>query len=498
MTSTPPASAALLAVIERTFGFVPPFFGPAIDTPDVLENLWQQTRTAYVENPLPALFKEMLSAYLSRYCNVSYCLVCHACTLRPLGMSGPDVLRLLQTPLLTDGEARALIAALDAEGGAPALPSPGSWQESAVISLSSAIYLAQPVAAEVRTCLRRILGPADHNRVIILISYVKSCHSWVESHPEVSYLLDTRYQKDYQPLAEEEPGLHRYFQDHLAAYGQAQRSQAFGQSQESSEARISEAAVTIELLEKRLMSVLDERRQAANFAQELVAIVSHDLRNPLTAILLSARIVVGTGSADERVVRAAHRIISSAQRATRLVGSLLDFTQARVGGGISVRPAPADMHALVRTAVDELLAAHPRRTILCDQQGNGAGEWDADRISQVLGNIMANAIAYSPEGSAVKVTTYDDNDACVIVEVHNLNREGPIAADLLPVLFEPYKQGKRHTSENKSIGLGLHIVHSIVLAHRGQVTARSTEQGTTLRVTLPRSPAAPDRTAASK
>ncbi|MBV8884559.1 MAG: hypothetical protein JO235_11265, partial [Chroococcidiopsidaceae cyanobacterium CP_BM_RX_35] len=84
--------------ITAKFGFVPPFFGPAEQTPQVLENLWQQTLSAYINNPLPALFKEKLSAYLSRFCTVPYCMICHSCALRPLGLKAREVLELLEAP----------------------------------------------------------------------------------------------------------------------------------------------------------------------------------------------------------------------------------------------------------------------------------------------------------------------------------------------------------------------------------------------------------------
>ena len=84
--------------IEEKFGFFPPFFSPALQTPLVLENLWQQTCAAYIDNPLPSLFKEKLSAYLSRFCPVPYCLVCHSCSLRELGMQAREILNLLETP----------------------------------------------------------------------------------------------------------------------------------------------------------------------------------------------------------------------------------------------------------------------------------------------------------------------------------------------------------------------------------------------------------------
>src|SRR6476469_10658458 len=92
-------SEQIRAEIEAKFGFIPPFFEPAAQTPQILENLWQQTLSAYVNNPLPALFKEKLSAYLSRFCAVAYCMVCHSCTLRPLGLNAREVLQLLEAPL---------------------------------------------------------------------------------------------------------------------------------------------------------------------------------------------------------------------------------------------------------------------------------------------------------------------------------------------------------------------------------------------------------------
>lgn len=95
-------SKQIIAEIEERFGFLPPFFEPALQNPQVLENLWQQTLLAYIDNPLPALFKEKLSAYLSRYCAIPYCMIYHSCTLRALGMKALEVLDLLKSPPPTE------------------------------------------------------------------------------------------------------------------------------------------------------------------------------------------------------------------------------------------------------------------------------------------------------------------------------------------------------------------------------------------------------------
>ncbi|HEY9671176.1 MAG TPA: hypothetical protein V6D11_07025, partial [Waterburya sp.] len=91
-------SEQIKAEIKEKIDFFPPFFSPALQTPQVLEHLWHQTVNAYVNNPLPALFKEKLSAYLSRFCVVPYCMICHSCSLYFLGMQAQEVLELLESP----------------------------------------------------------------------------------------------------------------------------------------------------------------------------------------------------------------------------------------------------------------------------------------------------------------------------------------------------------------------------------------------------------------
>ncbi len=103
-TTESTANEQLAETIRQFFGFLPPIFAPAQQTPLVQQNLYQQTISAYIHNPLPLLFKEQLFSYLSRYCSVRYCIVSHSCALRSLGMTASQVLTLLETPPLTDLE----------------------------------------------------------------------------------------------------------------------------------------------------------------------------------------------------------------------------------------------------------------------------------------------------------------------------------------------------------------------------------------------------------
>ncbi|MFP2904055.1 PAS domain S-box protein [Pyxidicoccus sp. 3LFB2] len=243
------------------------------------------------------------------------------------------------------------------------------------------------------------------------------------------------------------------------------------------------ATVTRDLRAQKQHEAEIQRR--VDFEQQLIGIVSHDLRNPLNAITLSASMLVRQEGLDERSTKGVRRILTSAERATRMIRDLLDFTQARLAGGIPIEVKPVDLHELVSQVIDELEHAHPERALKLTQEGDTQGAWDPDRMAQVVTNLTTNALKYSPEGSLVTVRTRGEANA-VVLEVHN--RGEPIAPERLPHLFKPLSRGVAKVDvQTRSIGLGLFIVDSIVRAHGGSVTVRSTgDEGTTLTVRLPR------------
>jgi len=205
-------SEQIKAEIEEKFGFVPPFFGPAEQNPQVLENLWQQTLSAYVNNPLPTLFKEKLSAYLSRYCAIPYCMICHSCSLRPLGMKAREVLELLESPSPIETDIDKHLRVLAAQPGRLTLLS--EWNSELEESLlACAIFIAMEgeQADYYRVELRHLLGAINYQHLVAFITYVKTCHAWMEAHPEVAYEADKRAQDHLGGLLEDEPGLADFF-----------------------------------------------------------------------------------------------------------------------------------------------------------------------------------------------------------------------------------------------------------------------------------------------
>jgi phosphoserine phosphatase RsbU/P len=231
-------------------------------------------------------------------------------------------------------------------------------------------------------------------------------------------------------------------------------------------------------------AIEEEMRQRVEFEQQLIGIVSHDLRNPLNSITLGAAALLkqeGLNAAGTRQVR---RILASAERAARMIRDLLDFTQARLGGGIPVTPKRVALNALVEQVVEEFEHSHPERRVVIVEASAVDGAWDADRVMQALGNLIGNAVAYSPEDTTVTVRARAEGDHALI-EVHNVGE--PIPEERLPVLFKPLSRGThRVAAGSRSIGLGLYIVQSIARAHGGDVDARSSrEEGTTFRLKLP-------------
>ena len=226
-----------------------------------------------------------------------------------------------------------------------------------------------------------------------------------------------------------------------------------------------------------------EAAQRAALGEQLVGIVSHDLRNPLNVVILGTHLLRSTESspADARAIT---RIASAAERASRLVTDLLDFTQARLGGGLRVSPREVDLHDEVAAAVDEIRLAWPGRMIQMRTHGCGLGRADSDRLQQVLGNLANNALTYGKPDEPITVTASVDAGAMEI-RVHNYGT--PIPDELLSHIFEPLRRGEHSIKlGSRSVGLGLYIVHEIAAAHGGRVSVTSTEaEGTEFLFSIP-------------
>lgn len=194
--------------IERTLGFFPPFFEPALSTPDVLETFWKQTRSTYFENPIPARLKTRISTRLSRYCAVPYCLACHSCELHALGVTSGKILDLLEAPFEV---ARPLRILRDQKRPLQDWPDEASPLHAAIIAASECVYLRCPEAASCQAEIRRIMGEEAHGRWVALLVFVEASHRWMEAHPEIRHEEDMRSKGHFASMLNEEPALDDFF-----------------------------------------------------------------------------------------------------------------------------------------------------------------------------------------------------------------------------------------------------------------------------------------------
>ena len=229
---------------------------------------------------------------------------------------------------------------------------------------------------------------------------------------------------------------------------------------------------------------LEAANRRTEFAQQLIGIVSHDLRNPIHAIVMGAHVLLRNEQLEAAPKATASRILSAAERASRLIRDLLDFTQARLGGRIPVNRVPGDLFDHLEDVVGELRSSHPSRSIALRLSGPGDGLWDLDRIAQVVTNLVTNALRYGDAEAPVSIRASGGPQE-VLIAVHNHGR--PLPASLMERLFQPLQRGDNVPGEARSIGLGLFISQQIATAHQGQVAVDCSEtEGTTFTLTLPR------------
>ncbi|MEI7052509.1 GAF domain-containing sensor histidine kinase [Pseudomonas koreensis] len=247
------------------------------------------------------------------------------------------------------------------------------------------------------------------------------------------------------------------------------------QSTMESFARMLALQIEAEENAQRTETALLQERETAELREQFIAVLGHDLRNPLFAISAGAEMLLRKHPDPAIEMRVRH-ILGSAQRATRLVDDVLDFARGRLGNGIPVDIQPcADLTEAVQQVVTEIRNVHPQRTIrasIGDLQGLPC---DRARIAQLLSNLLANAVAHGdPEGD-IEVIAQVEHGALML----GVKNQGHIPEAILPHLFQPYSRPSASTPQ-AGLGLGLYIASQIAQSHGGHLHVASTAQSGTL------------------
>jgi signal transduction histidine kinase len=223
------------------------------------------------------------------------------------------------------------------------------------------------------------------------------------------------------------------------------------------------------------------RRREVDLLERMLGIVGHDLRGPLSAILVTAQTLAETDASP-----AVRRILRSALRMQRLIQDILDVSRVRHAGGLPIELETADLAELIADQVDELQRIYPDRELTIAVSGDCRGVWDPGRITELLSNLIDNAIRHGDDGPIdVRCDGPEDGDE---VELRIRNR-GAIPAAQLATVFDPFSGGQAGNGYSGGLGLGLYICRAVVEAHGGTIAAHSADDTTEMRVSLPRRPA---------
>lgn len=228
-------------------------------------------------------------------------------------------------------------------------------------------------------------------------------------------------------------------------------------------------------------AALCQERETADLREQFIAVLGHDLRNPLFAISAGAEMLLRKlpDPASEQRVR---HILTSAQRASRLVDDVLDFARGPLGRGIPVNIEPCpDLEDAVRHVISEVQSVHPDRTIKSSIGDLHSVHCDRERVAQLLSNLVANAVAHGDPDGSIDISAQIKEGQFVL----SVKNQGQIAEEALPHLFRPYSRPASDTPQ-AGLGLGLYIASQIAQSHGGKLDVVSTEQqGTTFTFSLP-------------
>jgi signal transduction histidine kinase len=221
---------------------------------------------------------------------------------------------------------------------------------------------------------------------------------------------------------------------------------------------------------------------------QIMGVVAHDLRNPLSALRMTATMLgKGQEMTTTRRHELAERMLGTISRMEALVASLVEHAQSEKGIELKLQREQVDLDEVFTRIKRDLDVLFPGRTVQLTRRGRVDGQWDASRISRVMCNLLVNALKHGGDDHPVSLTLDGTADDVVCITVHN--RGNPIAPDFLPRAFQPFTIGAGASEpRRRTIGLGLFAVEHLVRAHGGTVSAASSaEEGTTFIVTLPRS-----------
>ena len=591
------------------FGVLPNFFCSADAAPGLIEELWKFAKSAYLDSPLPSLFKERLFVHLSRFCEVRYCIVRHVGFLigqgRPAGDASADVetieqvIEMLRRPLPEGAALTNILARLERTSFADRLPNPRTESETDLFHALTIMFLTPRDSARARIAVRAAVGDATFELLVAYLAFVRTAHYWTEMHPELTYepdmaellrgygelsdlLLDTSeaelvqggarlrdtlsHLKRVEVALEESESRHAFLlrlgdgvrlltdpaaiqreanrllgerlQTERAYYAVTDEAQgiwlgpalrlgnpvvvadsdtsllipdadrpsvpagAFVAAPLMRQGQLVAALLVtdrsprhwtpeeVELVRETAERTWDavERARAEELLREsntrkdeFLAMLAHELRNPLAPIRTGLEVIRRGGDTVAAVERVRGIMERQVGHMVRLVDDLLDVSRI-TSGMIVLKREPTPLAGLVHSAVEanrEAMSAKRIDLRVDLPQDDRLIDVDPTRFVQILSNLLHNAAKFTNEGGSVRITahcTQPKGDDKAHVSISVIDSGIGMSPELLPRVFDLFTQGETRSSQS-GLGIGLALARRLVELHAGRLDGRSEGDG---------------------
>lgn len=516
--------------VEDRLGLVPNFFRTS--DREISANLWNFACFAYLDNPLPSLFKERLFVYLSRFCEARYCVVRHFGFLIGLGRPAGDAdvraqtveeaLTLLRRPLPRSAQIQPHLAlCTSCDEPLRDLPPPDTPMEAAIFTCAAHVFLQTPEASHCLPALKRVFGDSAFEHLSVFLTFIQTAHYWTSIHPELAFeddvkgLLDTHQRLSDCLLNDPEAGscpVDRKLIDELAALPTDKLHEVekvrniVEASVTEDRLRRSNAALAAHVAKARdahraalnvmedAIAAKDALKEADKRKDEFLATLAHELRNPLAPIRSSVQIMRMAGADTavteqarqtvERQVSHLVRLVDDLLDVSRISSNKLDLRKDQVAMAVIVQSAIETSRPLMESSGQKLTVTLPSETIWLHA--------DLTRMAQAVSNLLNNAAKYTPSGGHIWLTVERQQQHAVL----SIRDTGiGIPREMLPHIFAMFRQVD--TSQERvhgGLGIGLTLVKNLVEMHEGTVEARSagTGQGSEFNIRLPLAPDPPE------
>jgi signal transduction histidine kinase len=460
------------AEVTGRFGILPNFFRSAPAAPELIQKLWSFAVSAYLDNPIPALFKERLFVVLSRLCPVRYCIVRHAGFLLGHGRSAgdphapaesiADVIRLLKQPTPWNRDMLSVFQRLqELQEPIADWPLPRTEMEDQLFACASVVF-SEPARAETaRLALLQALGARRVEFLLGLLAFIRTAHYWTMTHPEIET------EEDMRELMRQHEELARL----LLEDPEADRCEMGARLLDELKA-LRELNEREEL--KKAKAALQEKDRQKD---EFIAILAHELRSPLAAIRSATDTLNLLNLGDPRLERLRGALERQSAVMVRMLDDLFDAGR-RAFGKVSIKEENLDFSALLREMVADGEQRARAAGLKIEQEIPGTAlfvKGDNIRLRQIVDNLLSNAIRFTPAPGRVAVRlAADDGRVTLRIEDTGIGFDPSLARHL----FEPFMQQERGIGRSQGgLGLGLAISRAIARLHNGTLSGESSGVG---------------------